>query len=427
MNNNKYYSNVLILLLTLFIMRVVAQMVQAIYPVTFLPPFNEWQSGALPYSLLVISQLVIIGFLSVVTWKFKTRSIQRNSRLGVIYLLLGNIYFSVMVFRLVAGLSFASNHVWLSAHIPAVFHIILASFLLVVGFYHSSNTRIIIARTAYPFIIGGAILAHYLCVHNNINLYIAVYAPVLIAALAITLLEKLTPYKSDWRPNKNDVTNDISYMVIIQVILPRFLSFIIAMTFLDTLQNQELTMNSIWPHEWPIILQAILMMLTAEFMRYWLHRLSHNWSPLWKLHAVHHSPHKLYWINVGRFHPLEKILQYLFDTLPFIFLGVSENVLAVYFVFYAINGFFQHCNIELRLGFFNYIISGPELHRWHHSKLIEESNNNYGNNLIIWDLIFATRYLPKDRIVNDLGLINRDYPMSMIDQLLSPFKKLDKE
>jgi len=31
---------------------------------------------------------------------------------------------------------------------------------------------------------------------------------------------------------------------------------------------------------------------------------------------VHHYPHKLYWLNVGRFHPIEKALQYMLDMLP---------------------------------------------------------------------------------------------------------------
>ena len=99
----------------------------------------------------------------------------------------------------------------------------------------------------------------------------------------------------------------------------------------------------------------------------------------------------------------------------------------MYFVFYAINGFFQHCNIKLHLGPLNYLISGPELHRWHHSVLVAESNNNYGNNLIVWDLIFGSWFLPRDRKVGDLGLLNRNYPTDFTGQMKSPFcKGLDK-
>ncbi len=257
--------------------------------------------------------------------------------------------------------------------------------------------------------------------------YWAAYLPVMLGAVAVNLLERKFPHQPQWQPDRYDWGNDLIFMLLVQVLLPRFLSFFIAVTLLAALQQYGMVFEGFWPHQWPIAAQAMLMLLAADLLRYWLHRAAHEWPPLWRLHAVHHSPKKLYWLNVGRFHPLDKSLQYLLDALPFILLGVSEQVLALYFVFYAINGFFQHCNIELRLGILNYLISGPELHRWHHSKIIAESNNNYGNNLIIWDIIFGTRFLPDGRQVEALGLINRSYPASFWTQMKTPFiKGLDK-
>ena len=245
--------------------------------------------------------------------------------------------------------------------------------------------------------------------------------------LVISLLERTFPYRKEWRPNHKDILNDATFMVLVQNLLPMFLGYIVSITLLENYQETVIAIKQIWPAQLPLLAQLLLMMVCAEFVRYWLHRLSHNWAPLWRFHAVHHSPHKLYWMNVGRFHPVDKTLQYLLDSLPFIVLGISADVLALYFVFYAINGFFQHCNISIRLGLMNYVISGPELHRWHHSKRTSESNNNYGNNLIIWDIIFGTWFLPNNRNVETLGLINRNYPTHFCAQLKSPFiKNLDK-
>lgn len=283
------------------------------------------------------------------------------------------------------------------------------------------RARRIVSRIAYPVVMGLALCSYYLLRQSGVPLQTAVLVPVLLAALAITLLERGFPYRKNWQPTATDVFNDFIYMVMVQGILPRFLGFIVALILLRSQVMENSVAASIWPHQWSVLIQMVLVMVTAEFLRYWLHRLAHNWKPLWQLHAVHHSPHKLYWVNVGRFHPLEKALQYLLDTLPFILLGVSDQVLALYFVFYAINGFFQHCNISIRLGFLNYIISGPELHRWHHSKQAEESNSNYGNNLILWDLVFGTRFLPQRRTVKSLGLVNRNYPLGFVKQLKTPF------
>ena len=130
----------------------------------------------------------------------------------------------------------------------------------------------------------------------------------------------------------------------------------------------------------------------------------------------------MYWLNVGRFHPVEKALQFFLDALPFIVLGAGENALALYFVFYALNGFFQHSNVELRMGFLNWVISSAELHRWHHSRVISESNSNFGNNIIVWDILFRTRFFPVDREVAELGLERRGYPQDFISQMATPFR-----
>jgi len=292
---------------------------------------------------------------------------------------------------------------------------------------HNYDFDRIIARSIYPGLMVCVVAAHLLLSSSDSGLLASTYLPVACGALAIIALERWFPYRREWLPRASDVFNDGTFMLLVQILLPRFLSLLVGISVLRLVQSSAMNLPALWPNHLPIVAQALLMMVGAEFLRYWVHRLMHNWSPLWRLHAVHHSPHKLYWLNVCRFHPLEKALQFLFDTLPFMLLGVGEEVLALYFVFYSINGFFQHCNIRVEMGFLNYIISGPQLHRWHHSRLVKESNNNYGNNLIIWDLVFGSWYLPIDREVDELGLHNRQYPTDFVAQLRTPFVKgLDK-
>src|SRR4029079_87228 len=87
----------------------------------------------------------------------------------------------------------------------------------------------------------------------------------------------------------------------------------------------------IWPHAWPIWAQVALMVLTVDLMRYWLHRALHQYDLLWRLHAVHHSVGRLYWLNTSRFHPIEKALQMMLDSLPFLLMGVRAEVRALYY------------------------------------------------------------------------------------------------
>jgi len=283
-----------------------------------------------------------------------------------------------------------------------------------------------LAAAIYPVVLALAVCLHRVLLGTGLPLLPSTYIPVLSAALLIQVLEFALPYEKSWLPNKGDVGNDLMFMAALQIVLPKALAFLVVSYLLGWFQSLGWT-ATLWPHELSPFLQAGVMLLSADFLRYWLHRAYHEVAFMWPFHAVHHSPHKLYWMNVNRFHPFDKASQYIFDAMPFVLLGVSEEVLALYFVFYAVNGFFQHCNIDVRLGVLNYLVSGPELHRWHHSIHPEESNQNYGNNLIVWDLVFGSYFLPKDRSVGELGLINRRYPLSFVKQMGTPFvHKLDK-
>ena len=77
----------------------------------------------------------------------------------------------------------------------------------------------------------------------------------------------------------------------------------------------------------------------------------------------------------------------------------------------------------VRLGWLNYLVSGPEVHRWHHSKAIAESNNNYAHSFVVWDLVFGTYFRPKERAVGDLGLLDAAFPLGFFRQLGAPFRR----
>ena len=277
------------------------------------------------------------------------------------------------------------------------------------------------AVATYPGVLGLSFALYAALAAAGTPVAAASYLAVLAAAIGVTAHELRWPYRAQWKPDGREVGSDALFMGVVQIALPYALSLTLALALSEWLRASGLTPEGLWPHAWPVAAQAVLMLLAADFLRYWMHRAFHGFGWMWRYHAVHHSPHRLYWLNVGRFHPIEKALQYLVDALPFVCVGVSPEVLAAYFVFYAANGFFQHSNCDVRLGPLNYLISGPELHRWHHSEFPSESDTNFGNNLIVWDLLFGTRFLPDGRAVGRLGLTNRAYPTGFLAQMRTPF------
>lgn len=275
---------------------------------------------------------------------------------------------------------------------------------------------------SYPTVLALAFALFWASSQGGAPFILAAYAAGLLAAALVTLHEIKLPYRRSWRPSVAEVRADALFMLAVQAALPYLLSITLVAGLALWIRHADVPYVGLWPHHWPVLLQAGLMLLAAELPRYWLHRAFHRWPAMWALHAVHHSPHRLYWLNVGRFHPLEKAVQFVFDTLPFALLGVDDAVLGAYFVFYAVNGFYQHSNCKVRLGVLNHVVAGPELHRWHHAQHKAEANHNFGNNLIVWDTLFRTRYLPKGRHVGQLGLANRNYPLGFLGAMAAPFE-----
>jgi sterol desaturase/sphingolipid hydroxylase (fatty acid hydroxylase superfamily) len=270
----------------------------------------------------------------------------------------------------------------------------------------------------YPLLFAGAIAAFAAMLAAGMNLVLATYVPILVTALVIVGLELRFPERLDWRPHRSDVVSDTAFMAFVQILLARLLAALAVLAIAAWMH--EHAPSPWWPHDWPLGAQMVAMVLLVDFMRYWVHRACHTYTPLWRLHEVHHSPDILYTLNVGRFHPLEKVLQFGCDGLPFLLLGVAPEVIGGYFLLYAVNGFFQHSNLRLRYGWLNYVVGSAETHRWHHARDPRTASCNFGNTTLVWDLLFGTWYLPGP--VDDIGITDRTYPKGFWAQMLTPFR-----
>ncbi len=131
----KYFIGLLALLL-LFCFRMAAQLIQAFYPVDFLPPFEEWHSDVMPYNLLVTCQVVVLAGCTNVVVKFARFKTTPNYKAGRFYLAAGAVYFTVILCRMIVAATLVTEIRWFNTEIPNFFHLVLASFLLVMGRFH---------------------------------------------------------------------------------------------------------------------------------------------------------------------------------------------------------------------------------------------------------------------------------------------------
>lgn len=128
-------------LCALFCLRVLAQFLQKAFPVEWIPGFDAWQSGVVPYSLLLAVQLALIGWMSFVLHKVRNGTLRARRWKYRFCLVFGGVYFVFMAFRWIAGMTFLAGDDWFSRTIPAFFHLVVAGFILLLGVHIRGRAR----------------------------------------------------------------------------------------------------------------------------------------------------------------------------------------------------------------------------------------------------------------------------------------------
>jgi sterol desaturase/sphingolipid hydroxylase (fatty acid hydroxylase superfamily) len=169
---------------------------------------------------------------------------------------------------------------------------------------------------------------------------------------------------------------------------------------------------------WQSALKLIALFLLFEFLQYWYHRLSHELKGraglfLWRVHAAHHLPDRLYVMIHAIGHPIELLVTnvLLMLGLPILF-GSSPKETFLFVLFANAIGIVSHLNADLRLGWLNYVFAGPETHRFHHSTVAGEAKN-YGAVLMVFDLLFGTFVYKPGSHPSEVGVTDpQTYPDS---------------
>ena len=193
----------------------------------------------------------------------------------------------------------------------------------------------------------------------------------------------------------------------------------------------------------PLIV-ALILFFVADFFAYFFHRIHHTTEPLWVFHAVHHSSEFLTPISNYRSHPLYGVLSRFFLA---VFGGIIDGILIAFlfnsmdaatlvginalgFIFNATGSNLRHSHIWLSYGpFLSYIFISPAMHQIHHSRNPKHYNKNFGTAFSVFDWLFGTLYIPKEREHLEFGLCdahgNAIQPHDgLVNAIFVPFKHL---
>jgi sterol desaturase/sphingolipid hydroxylase (fatty acid hydroxylase superfamily) len=243
----------------------------------------------------------------------------------------------------------------------------------------------------------------------------------LFLAVSLYTLECKMPHEQSWRMPDGQTFANIAHTLSSKGTVQTLVIFSTVIGISSYVTPAAEPGYGIWPREWPMVVQVAMGLILAEFGLYWAHRLAHEWPLLWRFHAVHHSVVKLWIINTGRFHFMDSLVSILMGVCLLLAIGAPMEVLVWLSAITAFIGMLTHCNVEMRFGLLSWIFNTPGLHRWHHSRDLREGNKNYGENLMIWDLVFGTFFNPEGRRPPANIGIDDFMPPRFIHQLAWPF------
>ena len=187
-----------------------------------------------------------------------------------------------------------------------------------------------------------------------------------------------------------------------------------------------------WLPAMPLWLYVLLGVLFLDFFgAYLAHFTEHKIKPLWMVHLVHHTDHKVDTTTANRHHPLESMIRFAFTLFGVLVVGAPIAIVMIYQSMSLVFTQFTHANIKIPKSvdkLLSYIIVSPDMHKVHHHNLLPYTDSNYGNIFSIWDRLLGTyMYLDREKIVYGVDTFPDEKINSNLGELLKqPFQKYQK-
>jgi sterol desaturase/sphingolipid hydroxylase (fatty acid hydroxylase superfamily) len=184
---------------------------------------------------------------------------------------------------------------------------------------------------------------------------------------------------------------------------------------------------------------TVTMLLAYDLSYYLYHVGQHKIPLLWELHKVHHSAEVLVGITKDRVHPLDELMNRIWDgVIPGICFGlwtvIALNPVEV--TIFGINvyvmrnllmmDFVRHTHIGMSFGMLNHVVLCPHWHQVHHSTDPRHFDKNFGLGFSFWDRFFGTLHVPDENERFKYGLTEsdaREY-QSLFGLYILPLKKM---
>ena len=243
-------------------------------------------------------------------------------------------------------------------------------------------------------------------------------------------VERLRPASTRVRRTRRDYAVDLTYWFFTPLVTRVITRIALGVLFFLIARWQGVTLADLreafstrqtWASSLPLAVQVPLILVLADLLAYWSHRVFHG-KLLWKFHAVHHSSTALDWLSSVRLHPVNDAVSRVVQVLPLYWMGFNGVALAAFVPFLTFYALLLHANLNWSYGPLRYVIASPVFHRWHHTSEEEGRDRNFAGLFPFIDLAFGTFYMPAGREPRVFGVAGEPVPDGVIGQLLYPFR-----
>jgi len=253
----------------------------------------------------------------------------------------------------------------------------------------TSPARTFIRWGLYPFSWCIVLSAFYLIQTSEIDPRTIWGATAGILAVLYLIIEFSFPYEQRWAMSLKSFIADLKFIIGNSLVVAGT-SALLAM-FTITISGDLSGQAS----SWALPIQLIACLLIFEACNYTIHRAMHEGRGaigrfFWRVHSAHHLPPRLYLVMHAVFHPINGIIiQGFVIVIPIWLMGYDQEIVVMFLIINGMHGLISHFNVDVRMGWANYLFIGPEIHRYHHSADFDEAKN-YGATLSIYDQLFGT-------------------------------------
>jgi sterol desaturase/sphingolipid hydroxylase (fatty acid hydroxylase superfamily) len=216
----------------------------------------------------------------------------------------------------------------------------------------------------------------------NTDLILLALAPVFLICIGLECLywrRHGRPERYDWPDVLSNGTLALMHQVADALVIFLFVRTVYQWTYAHGLRLVQ-----------PGVASFFLLFLLQDFLYYWFHRASHRVRWMWASHVTHHSSDRLNLSTAFRQSFTYPVSGMWIFWIPIAWVGFTPDQVILIVGLNLAYQFFVHTQLVQKLGWLEYVINTPSVHRVHHARNPQYIDHNYAGVLVIWDRLFGS-------------------------------------